>query len=75
MKSATIVTLVLVVLVVLSVVQAVQLNNLKSKVVEGELALGTSVKSTSSSSETSGGSKPATLPASIQNLPQMVGGC
>ncbi|MBC8500197.1 MAG: hypothetical protein ISS25_00070 [Nanoarchaeota archaeon] len=74
MKSTTIVTIVLVVLVILSVVQAFQLNSLKAKVAEGDLEVGSSTKTKPLSSGGTG-SEPGALPASIQNLPTMVGGC
>lgn len=54
------------VLVIVAVVQAVQLNGLKEKVESG-----VSLKPSSSTSSTGSSS----TPASLQNLPQMVGGC
>lgn len=58
--------LVVAVLLVMAVVQAVQLNSLKDKI-EGGVAL----KAFSSPAPSSTGS----VPSSLQNLPQMVGGC
>lgn len=77
MKSSTIVAIVLGLLVVLSMVQAFQLNNLKSKVADGELSIGgsTTTHARSSPSPSSSGHSTGELPASIQNLPTMVGGC
>lgn len=73
MKTTTIVAIILGVLVLISVVQAFQLNGLKEKVTEGQL----SVKSTSASSVpvAAGNKKTESLPSSIKDLPQMVGGC
>lgn len=63
------ITLVLVVLVAVAVVQAVQLNSLKDKV-----ETGVTVKSGSSSSSVVQSASSST-PKSLQDLPQMVGGC
>lgn len=74
MKQTTLIAIVLGILVLISVVQAFQLNGLKEKVAEGQLE----VKSASSSTAvaSSGTSrKTASLPASVKNLPKMVGGC
>ena len=67
-------TVVLVVLVIISAVQAVQLNALKGALEEGDLSVGTK---SSSVTTASGGSSPSggSLPANIQDLPTMVGGC
>lgn len=73
MKTTTIVAIILGILLLVSLVQAVQLNNLKDKMEEGELSIGS--KSASSSSSGSSTRKAASPPPSIQNLPQMVGGC
>ena len=76
MKSTTIVTVVLVALMVLSTAQAFQLNSLKDKMSKGDLSISkttnTNTKSTPSASDNNA---PQALPASIQDLPQMVGGC
>ncbi len=73
MEQKKVVAIILGILVIISVIQAFQLSSLKSKMTEGKL----SVKSPSASASTSSGSgsKPAALPASVKNLPQMVGGC
>lgn len=73
MKKTVIVAIILGMLVLVSAIQAFQLNGLKEKVAEGQL----SVKSASSAVATSGDSskKTASLPSSVKNLPQMVGGC
>ena len=75
MKSTTVVALILGVLVLISVVQAFQLNSLKSKVSEGQLSVGSSSVSTPVASSGDSGKKAASLPSSIKDLPQMVGGC
>ncbi len=54
------------VLVVVAVVQAVQLNGLKEKVQSG-----VALKPSSAAPSSTGGN----APSSLQNLPQMVGGC
>ncbi|MBI2651175.1 hypothetical protein HYX01_01785 [Candidatus Woesearchaeota archaeon] len=66
MNKNLLITIVLVVLVLISAVQAVQLNSVKNALAQSDLSLGkaNSVKSSDKSSA-----------ASIQNLPQMVGGC
>ncbi len=76
MKSTTIVAIILGVLVLISVVQAFQLNSLKNKVVEGSLSVGSSgSKTVVATSSGDSGKTTASLPASVKNLPQMVGGC
>jgi len=72
MNKNTLMTIVLVVLVAVSVVQAFQLNSLKSTVSSEEFT--TISAQTPVASAGSGGGKPA-LPSSLENLPQMVGGC
>lgn len=63
-------TIVLLVLVAVAVVQAVQLNSLKENIASG----GLTVKSGASSSNVNTQSGLGT-PKSLQDLPQMVGGC
>lgn len=76
MKTTTIVALILGILVLISVVQAFQLNGLKSKVIEGQLSVGSSsTKTTVAASSGSSSKSTASLPASVKNLPKMVGGC
>tara|TARA_Y100000310_G_scaffold333188_1_gene410218 strand:+ start:1635 stop:1862 length:228 start_codon:yes stop_codon:yes gene_type:complete len=75
MKQATIVAIVLAVLVLISAVQAFQLNALKTKVEEGGLKLSSSSSGSSVASSGGGGRSTGSLPSSIRDLPQMVGGC
>ena len=70
MSKTMILTLVLVVMVLVSAVQAYQLTTLKTKIENNELT--TSSRVVKSSTASSGG---ASVPSSLQNLPQMVGGC
>lgn len=77
MNRTTIIVIILGVLVLVSAAQAVQLNGLKEKISEGDVNVG-SKKTTSSSSSSgsdSGVDRQIKAPPSIQNLPQMVGGC
>ncbi len=74
MKQKTLITLIFTVLVIILVVQAFQLNGLKEKVNSGDgLKLSTASGSTPVAS--SGSERASPVPKSIQNLPQMVGGC
>lgn len=74
MKSVTIVSIVLALLIILSLVQTLQLNSLKENIASGDLSIKSSgVAKPLSGSGDSG--TPGSLPTSIQNLPQMVGGC
>ena len=76
MKTTTIVAIILGVLVLISVVQAFQLNGLKKSVAEGNLNVGSSSGRTSVATSSGDGSKQtASLPKSVKDLPQMVGGC
>jgi len=76
MKTTTIVAIILGILVLISVVQAFQLNSLKDKVGEGQLSVGSSSSKTTVATSSGDSGKTATsLPASVKNLPQMVGGC
>ena len=75
MKTTTIVAVILGVLVLVSVVQAFQLNGLKEKVTDGQLSIKSASSTTPVASSGSSGKKTASLPSSIKNLPQMVGGC
>lgn len=63
-------TVVLLVLVAVAVVQAVQLNSLKESIASGAVA-----KSTGSSSSSVNTQSGSGTPKSLQDLPQMVGGC
>ncbi|RMF55128.1 hypothetical protein D6745_03090 [Candidatus Woesearchaeota archaeon] len=73
-RKATFVAIILGLLVIISVVQAFQLNSLKEKVAEGEMKI-SSASSTTSAAAGSSGRQTASLPSSIKDLPQMVGGC
>ena len=79
MRKEILFTVLLAVLVTVSAVQAIQLADINSQI-EGIsiTAAATSTKTTtsssSSSSSTSTGSG-TSLPSSLQNLPNMVGGC
>ena len=72
MKKEVLITIVLAVLVLVSLVQALQLRSLKSQIETGSFSVQTKAAATPVASG-SGGS-PA-LPQSLDNLPQMVGGC
>ena len=74
MKQTTIVMVVLSLLVVLSAVQAAQLTSLKSQLSEADFSLGKS-QGSSRVKLTTGSGGSGSLPASIQDLPTMVGGC
>ncbi len=67
-----ILTILLSVFVVLSTIQAVQITSISNKIEAQGFTLGSSNDATYSS----GSSKPSSsIPANIQELPQMVGGC
>lgn len=67
MKKETMLTVLLVVLVAVSVVQAFQLVGLSGAMSSGSVTKAPAPASTESSSPN--------VPSSLQNLPQMVGGC
>jgi len=72
MNTNTIVAIVLGVLVLVSAVQAFQLSGMKEKVSDGQLSVASaSVNPQAPASPARTGS----LPTSVKNLPQMVGGC
>ena len=73
MNQKTIIALILAVLVLVSVVQAFQLTSLREKVKTGGLSLSSSNSGTPVAS--SGGKTIGTVPSSVKDLPQMVGGC
>ena len=74
MNKQLIISIVLGVLILISVVQAFQLNGLRGKIAEGDFTVGT--KSTSTPVASGGGSSGGgAIPANINDLPQMVGGC
>ena len=66
MNRNAIIVIVLVVLVLLTAVQAIQLSELKSSISTGKVSVGSAPPQSSGSGST---------PSSVQNLPQMVGGC
>lgn len=72
MKKTTIVTIILGILILVSLVQAVQLNDIKTKIKDGDFNVGAST--TTPSSESNSGST-GSVPRNIENLPEMVGGC
>lgn len=71
-KATVIIAIVLGVLVLVSVVQAFQLNSLKQDLKDGQVNVG---KATSKVSAASAPSSSPAVPSSLQNLPDMVGGC
>ena len=75
MKKATLIAVILGVLLLVSVVQAFQLNGLKEIVKEGSLTVSSSGNTGAVSSGSSSGKTTSALPASVKNLPTMVGGC
>lgn len=77
MKQTTIVAIILGVLVLISVVQAFQLGGLKSKLAEEKTITtgSSSVKTVPLSSSGDTAKRTASLPTSVKELPQMVGGC
>lgn len=76
MKTTTIVAIILGVLVLITIVQAFQLSSLKKNVAEGKLSVGSSSgRTTPTTSSGDSGKQTASLPTSVKDLPQMVGGC
>ena len=71
MKKTTMLTVILIVLVIVSAVQAFQLTSLKAKLESNELS--TKSRTVQPSVQSSGGD--VSVPNSLDNLPQMVGGC
>jgi len=74
MKQNMIVVVVLAVLVIISLAQAVQLNSLKDSIESGTIKTA-STEQVGKENTGSTASAPAALPKSLDNLPQMVGGC
>lgn len=81
-NASKILPVVLVALILLSAVQAFQLNALKEKISGGKISVSTNSGSKSPISSgsaggavASSGSSGSGAPASIANLPSMVGGC
>ena len=75
MKKTTILTGVLIVLVLVSIVQGVQLNSLKGVIADGKLTVKSAGSSLPAAGAATSSGNAASVPKSIQNLPQMVGGC
>jgi ABC-type molybdate transport system substrate-binding protein len=77
MKQSTIVTVVLGILLLISVVQAFQLTSIKSKLSDGGLTVSSSTAKTAPLGNSAGSAEKRTsaVPASIKDLPTMVGGC
>ncbi len=73
MEQKTIIGLILGILVLVSLVQAYQLNGLKEKISSGGLKV--SAASGASPVAASSGKTVGSVPASVKELPQMVGGC
>lgn len=73
MEQKTIIALILGVLVLVSVVQAVQLYSLKEKVSTGNFKVGSAAGGVSTAAGS--GKQVSSVPASVKDLPQMVGGC
>ena len=73
MEQKTIIGLILGILVLVSLVQAFQLNGLKEKINTGGLKI--SSASGASAIAASSGKTVGTVPASVKELPKMVGGC
>ena len=75
MNKSTIIAIILGLLVLVSVVQAVQLSSIKSKLVDGGKLISQSSGTLTTVASGSTGKKTSDLPASVKELPQMVGGC
>ena len=75
MEKNTIVGIVLGILVLVSVVQAFQMTSLRSQISGGSAVQTASASQPVASGSPSSGAKTAQVPSSLQNLPDMVGGC
>ena len=76
MKQTTIITVVLAVLVLASFVQAVQLNGLQKKIADNDFSISSaSGKVATANAPSSGAPRTGGLPANLNDLPTMVGGC
>lgn len=73
MEQKTIIGFILGILVLVSLVQAFQLNSLKEKISTGGLKV--SSASGTSPVAASSGKTVGSVPASVKELPKMVGGC
>ncbi len=74
MEKNNLMTIILGVLVLVAAVQAFQLSGLGDKIEEGSVSASSSVTAKATTSNTAKRSG-ATLPSSLDNLPNMVGGC
>ena len=74
MNKNIIIVVVLGVLILISIVQAVQLTGLKSKLATGGTKVSTASQNTVATSAGNTGGQ-VSVPKSLQNLPNMVGGC
>lgn len=74
MKKDTVMAIVLGVLLVVSVLQAVQLSMLKGSLEDG-VSFGSTKTTTTPATGGVNNNGGASLPASLENLPTMVGGC
>jgi hypothetical protein len=78
MKEKTIITVIIGILLLISVVQAFQLTDIKTKIADGKLSVSSSSRSTTAAAGPAtddGAKRTSAVPASIKNLPTMVGGC
>ena len=76
MNQTMVVAAVLGVLILVSAVQAYQLSSLKTKLDDGQMTVKSQTKSVSvAQGGSDSGKKVASLPSSVKDLPQMVGGC
>lgn len=75
MNTTMIVAGVLGVLIILSAVQAYQLSSLKGTLEDGQMTVKSQSGKTSVAQSGDTQQKSSNLPASIKELPQMVGGC
>lgn len=74
MEKTTIIAIILGILVLVSAVQAFQLTGLKEKISDEQPTVSSSSNSATATS-TESSKRTTALPSSINNLPQMVGGC
>ena len=74
MNKNMLISVVLVVFVVVAAVQAFQLTGLKTKLEGNELSTAKS-RTVKPAVKSSGGGSDVSVPKSLENLPQMVGGC
>ena len=73
MNKNTMLIAILIVLIVVSAVQAIQLTGLKTKLSNNDVS--TKTKSSIPAVKSAGSSGDVAVPKSLDNLPQMVGGC